>query len=71
MEVLGAVAAIVLLLILCAESSSKKGGYKKGDLRISRGQDGTYYVYEKNTGLVLFEGTKDACARKIEDLLVK
>lgn len=51
-------AAIVLVALLVVFGASSSGGksYDKGDIKIGRNSDGSYYAYDADDGSVLFTG---------------
>ena len=49
------VAVIVVIVLLVAfGGASSASSYGKGDIRVGRNSDGSYYAYDKESGAVLF-----------------
>lgn len=51
--VVAAIVAVVLFVVFGGLSSATKS-YGKGDIKISRDSDGSYYAYDKDTETVLY-----------------
>lgn len=68
-QVLGGIAAVILLLFVCSGSKKDTPKYEQGEIRMSRDLDGTFYVYEVQTGQPIAQGmTKEEAAEYILNL---
>lgn len=68
MDIVGWIAgAILLFLIFCYGEGNSNNKRKRGELRIARDQSGMWYVYEAESGRVVYEGTKQECVRYVKD----
>lgn len=70
MEYVAGFIGLLILLWTCSGSGSKKT--QKGDLKIGRDSNGEFYVYDKETGQVIYRGeSKKDCAEYIKEVLGK
>lgn len=68
--VICAVVLIVVFIVVggSSSSSSSSGSYEKGDIKIARNIDGSFYAYEADSGRVLFmSDDKSEVARYISE----
>lgn len=67
MDIVGWIAGAILLFLIFFYGENNNSKRKRGELRIARDQSGMWYVYEAESGRVVFEGTKQECVRYVKD----